>query len=501
MSDVYTMGLGARNVQADFRPVIGKRLNASGDLLPFTGPNGNALEVRGASSTDLNKAVVIARQSFGIWHDMAPMQRRTALLAFADAIFAAAPELATLDCLDMGKPIAAAKKEAHVAAHIVRWYAECIDKHGGFVAASHPATLSYSDAAPYGVVGAIISWNYPVINAAMKIGPALAAGNAVVLKPSEHSPLSALRLGDLAVDAGLPPGLLSVLHGDGILGEALCAHPSIDMLAFTGSTPTGVRVAQAAAQWLRPLILECGGKNPIVVAGDIASEVEPIVDDIVAEAFENMGQLCVARSRLIVPRTHRGVFVDALIAKMQEVKSADPADAATRYGPLAYQRHAQAVHSGVQAAVAAGARMLLDGRPLEPHTVHTNATLIEASSVTEPAMLHEYFGPVLTLYTYDTFEQALAAANSGTYGLAATAWTRDLLVARAFARGLRAGQITIKAEAGVDAGAQMALPVEPTGMSGYGIEFGIQALGSYSRRVAVQYLGCLANSRTSGVST
>lgn len=487
--------VGQRELEPDFRPVIGTRMQATGPAQAYDRIPGRPGQVATASPADVDRAVAAARAAFGAWRELAPMARRQALMALADAIDQAAPELGALDCLDMGKPLATAEQEAHVAAFIVRWYAEAIDKVFGDVVASHPAALAYSQPVPYGVVGAVIAWNYPVINAAMKIAPALAAGNAIVLKPSEHAPLSALRLADLASAAGLPAGLVCVVHGGPAAGEALCAHDGVDMLAFTGSTPTGQRVASIAAPQLKPLILECGGKNPILVAEDV-DDVAAIVRELVGEAFANTGQLCVARSKLIVPRARRSDVLEALQAALASVRTGDPCDAATVYGPLAHAGHALAVERGIAQAVAGGAQLLRDGRAALSGSVHCAATLLEAEAPESPALAHEYFGPVLTLYAYDRWEQAIEAANAGGWGLAATAWTQDLRRARSLTRRLRAGHIVVRAAAGVDAGTQMALPVEPTGRSGYGIEFGTRALESYSRRQAVQYLGLDAHERT-----
>ena len=488
MTTLRTLNIGSRELEVDFRPVLGQRVDATGTSVSFFSPMGHAFDVIGASEQDVGRAVDAAKAGFEGWRWMAPMARRSSLMAFADAIDAAADELAALDCLDMGKPIATAEQEAHVAAFIVRWYAEAIDKTGGFVAPSHPCALAYSVSVPYGVVGAVISWNYPVINAAMKIGPALAAGNAIVLKPSEHSPLSALRLADLAVTSGLPPGLVTVIHGGGDIGAALCGHPDVNMLAFTGSTPTGSRVAMAAAKHLKPLILECGGKNPILVTDDMRN-VEEMARDVVAEAFANTGQLCVARSKLIVPRSLRSQFLEALEAQLFAVRSADPANRSTIYGPLGFPKHADAVRNGVDRALSHGARMVHDGRAAHPGEIHCAATLIEAQALDEPSMVQEFFAPVLTLLAYDTLEQGIAAANSGGYGLSATVWTRDLRRARFLTQRIHAGLLTVRASGGLDAGAQMALSVEPAGSSGYGLEFGVKALESYTRRMAVHYLG------------
>lgn len=480
--------VGSFDLDLDIRPVIGARVLATGPVQAYGRVQGRPAQVATASPEDVDRAVAAARTAFAAWRELAPTARRQALMGFADAIDKAAAELGALDCLDMGKPLATAEQEAHVAAFIVRWYAEAIDKVFGDVVPSHPAALAYSQPVPYGVVGAMIAWNYPVINAAMKIGPALAAGNAIVLKPSEHAPLSALRLADLASAAGLPAGLVCVVHGGPAAGEALCAHDGVDMLAFTGSTPTGQRVASIAAPQLKPLILECGGKNPILVAHDF-DDVATIVRELVGEAFTNTGQLCVARSKLIVPRARRDEVLEALQAALPSVQTGDPLDAATVYGPLAHAGHALSVERGIAQAVAGGARLLRDGRAAQSGSVHCAATLLEAQAPQAPALVNEYFGPVLTLYAYDRWEQAIEAANAGGWGLAATAWTRDLGRARSLTRRLRAGHIVVRAAAGIDAGTQMALPVEPTGRSGYGIEFGARALESYSRRQAVQYLG------------
>lgn len=488
---VRSVQVGQRRIEADFRSVIGNRSDSVGSFRRYTSPLGASFDVVTASGEDLQCAVRAARNGFLDWRLMAPQARRSAMMSFADAIDAAAAELGALDCLDMGKPINAAENEAHIAAFIVRWYAEAIDKVFGSVVPSHPGSIVFSESVPYGVVAAIVSWNYPVINAAMKIAPALAAGNAVVLKPSENAVLSALRLGDLAQSAGLPKGLLCVLNGDGSLGAALCRHPDVNMIAFTGSTPTGEKVAALAGARLAPSIVECGGKNPILVAEDF-SDVDAVVRDVMSASFANTGQLCVARSKIIVPRRLRASFVEALYARLPEVRSGNPVETTTAYGPLAYAQHAKSVFVGVARALSEGSRLLLDGRAAGESELHCAATLLEAEAPDVYSMVHEFFGPVLTLYAYDHMDEALAAANAGGWGLSATAWTYDLRRARSLTTKLHAGQIVIRATPGIDAGVQMSLPVEPAGRSGYGVEFGTQALRSFSRLQAVQYVGLVS---------
>jgi len=323
----------------------------------------------------------------------------------------------------------------------------------------------------------------------MKIGPALAAGNALVLKPSEHAPLSALRLGDLALQAGLPEGLLGVLPGAAETGQALAAHAGVAMLAFTGSSAAGARVAAAAAPRMARLLLECGGKNPIVVAEDF-EDVDAVVQELLAEAFANTGQLCVARSKLIVPRRLQARFVQALDAVLADFSSGDPTHPSTRWGPLAHPDHARGISQGLNATIEHSAPCVVrDGRAPQEGDLACGATLLVAASAQCRSLGHEFFGPVLTVYGYDSTEDAIAAASAGGYGLAATLWTRDIAGARAMSRRLQTGHLVVRAQAAVQSDAMMALPVEPAGASGYGVEFGTAALQSYTRSMAIEYLG------------
>lgn len=473
-----------------FLAVIAGRRRTRGQPVHYRSPvePGLSVDFASAAAEDVDLAVNKAAEAQAVWSELTPAARRQALGTLADLISADAEAIGLLDCQDMGKPISVATQEAHIAAFIIRWYAECIDKQGGFVAASSPDALSFSVRRPYGVVGSLISWNYPVINAAMKIGPALAAGNALVLKPSEIAPRSALAVGDLAAKAGLPDGLLCVLPGAGETGGLLCRHPKIAMLAFTGSTATASRVALAAAERIVPAIIEAGGKNPIVVCDDV-TDIDGMARDAIAESYANSGQLCVARSKILVPRKMQGRVEEALAAAAQSFAPGPALDKTTLYGPLSGAAHAAKIASAVADAERRGEAILYDGRPKTEGDLHYAPTVLSARDGASPLLSEEYFGPVLAVAPYDTLEDAIAVANGGGYGLAATIWTGDIARARALSPRLACGHVKVKAVAGQDSQTGMALPIEPAGRSGYGTEFGIQALESYTRRQAIEYIG------------
>tara|TARA_R110000782_G_scaffold49238_8_gene107305 strand:- start:17769 stop:19235 length:1467 start_codon:yes stop_codon:yes gene_type:complete len=476
-----------------FDGIIGSLTPMSGEVINWTSPTDpdRALQFRAGGHADVERAVSAAGRAASLWHRLAPSERRMAMLRWGDAIEAAAERIGMLDCVDMGKPIAVAMMEACVAAHIVRWYAQTIDKACGEVIASSREAISLSLRVPYGVVGAMVSWNYPSINAAMKVGPALAAGNGMVLKPSEISPRSAILIGTLAEEAGIPVGLLSVLPGGATTGAALCSNPGVAMLAFTGSTQTGRSVAKLAAERLVPAIIEAGGKNAIVVLDDM-TDYQGIAIDAVAEAYANSGQLCVARSKILVPSDRIDQFADALVAAAANFLPGDPLDPNTKFGPLASKAHSDRIRSAVDMALDRGEQVIRDGRPVRHDMLHHSLTVVRADDPTSPILRDEYFGPILAVVPYDGISDAVRLAGLGGYGLAMTLWTGELARANMLRQELCVGHLKIKSVAGQDSATGLALPLEPAGQSGYGIEFGVDALSSYSRRMAVEQIGCLA---------
>lgn len=422
------------------------------------------------------------------WRDAAPAERRRLLLLLADAVHAHGDELALCDTLNVGKPIAAARGEVVAAAGFIRYYAEMIDKAlAGEVAPTGRGVSEVQLWRPRGVVGAITPWNFPLINACLKIGPALAAGNTVVMKPSELSPHSTLRLAALASEAGFPPGVLNVVTGGGEAGAALAGHPGVDLLTFTGSSTTGAAVLRASgSNGIRPALLECGGKCPEILFDDIASlGLEEVARQLVGAAMWNQGQVCVARSRVLVQREIYEAMVDAIAKAAQELVPEDPLEPASRFGPLASARQADRVRSYIEAGLDSGARLLVDGRG-SGETCVVGPTVFADVDPSSRIAREEIFGPVLALMPFEDEAQALQLANDSAYGLAATVWTTDIRRSQRMIDGLELGKLRVIASLEPGPGAGFAHSAEPARQSGFGVEGGVQGLRSYMRRQSVE---------------
>ncbi len=437
-------------------------------------------------------AVVSARAAFKSgWRDCGPAERKRLLLALADAVIANRQQLALCDCLDMGKPIAAASGEAFPAAGFVRYYAEAIDKiHAGNVAPTGVGAMELQMWRPRGVVGAITPWNFPLINACLKLGPALAAGNTVVVKPSELSPRSALLLAKIANDVGIPAGVLNVVPGGASTGQALARHPGIDMLTFTGSTATGKAVLRSVGDsTIKPVLLECGGKSPEILFADVAElGTDAIANQVVRGAFFNQGQVCVARSRILVQKEIYQEFVDAVVAVARTLVPGDSLDTDTQFGPLAGPRQRDKVESYIQSGIEDGASLLLDGRAPDGFSsgCYVGPTVFADVPSTARIAMEEIFGPVLCVMPFSDEEEALELANASDYGLAATIWTRDIVRANRFASRIEVGKVRVVASLEQVEGAGFAHSAEPAGQSGYGVEGGPNGLRSYMRQQSIE---------------
>jgi gamma-glutamyl-gamma-aminobutyraldehyde dehydrogenase len=482
----------AANFRPETRPFIGGNYQDSSATEEFLSINPATREtvarVTVGSLQDVDEAVGAARKGWsGPWGRIGPGSRKALLLRLADLVASSAEELALCDSLEMGKPISAAVMEAQMAAGMFRYYAEAIDKTYGLVAPSGPNTLAFATREPIGVVGIIVPWNFPIINAALKLGPVLAAGNTAVIKPSEVASLSTLLLGRLANEAGLPAGVLNIIAGLGVTaGNALAEHDGVDLVAFTGSTATGASVMGKAAKSIKRVLLECGGKSPNVVFDD-GVKMQEIAPTILAEGLWNQGQVCVARSRVIVQRSAKDELLELLTAQIAPLTAGDPLNPRTTCGPIAGERFYDGIRARLERAQRDGARVVCGGGFGHADSAFfIQPTILDNVDQASEAAQVEIFGPVLTIHCFDTEEEAVALANDTQYGLAATAWTKDLNRAVRVSRGIRAGKVKIYGGAPDDENCDMALPTEPLKGSGFGVEFGAQGMASYTALKAVQ---------------
>ena len=442
------------------------------------------------SREDVDHAVAVARRAFedGRWAKMGPLTRKAILLRIADLIDQNADDLALMDSLEMGKAIAAARGEIAFASGFFRYYGEAVDKLSGYVAASDDLTLAFSILEPRGVVGAIVPWNFPLINAALKIAPALAAGNSIVLKPSEVASTSALKLAELAAIAGLPDGVLNIVPGLGpTVGQALARHPDIDLLTFTGSTANGrLLMTYAGESNGKPLVLECGGKSPQIVCADMEDDLEAVASRVVHDAFWNQGQWCAAKSRLIVESSLHDKLVEAISRIASTLIPGDPLDDKTNFGTIASATQLERIQGFVAKARQAGATAVLEGASWgETSMAPAIFTDVQPDM---PVACEEVFGPVLAVMRFTHFDEAIELANRTEYGLTANLWTRDLRRTHAGIRQLRAGRLTIRGSAAAGEHSGFALGQEPWGASGFGAEGGLEGLRTYCRAKAVEVI-------------
>ena len=405
--------------------------------------------VAAGDAPDIDAAVAAARASFerGDWARQTPAARKRVLQKFAELITDAVEELALLETLDMGKPISdSLGVDVPAAARCIRWYAEAIDKIYGEVAPTGPDALALITREPVGVVGAVVPWNFPMIMAAWKIGPVLAAGNSLVLKPSEKSPLTALRLADLALQAGLPPGVFNVVPGFGqTAGQALALHMDVDCIAFTGSTATGKLIAQYAAQSnLKRVSLECGGKSPNIVMADYP-DLDRAARAAASAIFFNQGEMCSAGSRLLVQESIREPLLERITAIARTLPPGDPLSAATRMGALVDEPQTRRVLEYIESGRSEGARLLAGGRRVLESTggCYVEPTVFDGVQPTMRVAREEIFGPVLSAISFRDLDEAIRIGNDVIYGLAAAVWTRDLTAAHRAARALRAGVVYV----------------------------------------------------------
>lgn len=455
----------------------------SGETFDAINPATEAIitKVAACDKADINDAVQSARHAFdsGEWSKQAPSQRKKVLCRLGELIAEHGKELALLDSLNMGKPVKdALAVDVPAASELFNWYGEAIDKLYGEVAPTQPGNLAIVTREPLGVVGAVVPWNFPLDMLAWKVAPALAAGNSVVLKPAEQSPLSALRVAELAIEAGLPPGVFNVVPGLGITaGRALGLHDDVDVIAFTGSTAVGKKFLEYAGQSnMKQVWLECGGKSPNLIFDDV-DNLDIAASRACDAIFFNQGEICSANSRILVQRTIHDELVSLLVTHSSAYTPGDPLDPRSKMGAIVdkeqFDRIRQWIARGRSSATLAcgGDTKTLDGRGyfVEP-TIFTNV------NAHDPVAREEIFGPVLCVIPFDTEEEAVMLANDSIYGLAASVWTGSLSRAHRVSANLRVGTVSVNT---VDA-LSVQTPFGGFRQSGFGRDLSLHAIDKYT---------------------
>ncbi|BEV70996.1 MULTISPECIES: aldehyde dehydrogenase [unclassified Paludibacterium] len=455
----------------------GKRFPA---INPATGASLG--DIAWCGQAEVDNAVAAARMAFdhGDWAHLAPRERARILKRFAGLMRQHLEELALLETLDAGKPIGdTLSVDVPGAAYCTEWFAEAIDKVGGELAPVDPSLVGLVSREAIGVVAAIVPWNFPILMASWKFGPALAAGNAVILKPSEKSPLTAIRLGQLAKEAGIPDGIFQVLPGAGDVGKLLALHLDVDCVAFTGSTAVGKLIAGYAAQSnLKRVWLELGGKSPNIILKD-CKDISAAARAAAGAIFYNMGEMCTAGSRVLVQREIRDTFLAELKKAAARYTPGDPLDPDTRMGAIVDRIQYDKVLSYIDKGQSEGAKLLNGGRAanLHPQGLFIEPTIFDCERPDLTICREEIFGPVLSVITFDTIDQAVHIANDTEYGLAAAVWTADLSTAHQVSRRLRAGTVWVNC---YDEGGDMNFPFGGFKQSGNGRDKSLHALEKYT---------------------
>jgi acyl-CoA reductase-like NAD-dependent aldehyde dehydrogenase len=456
---------------------------ASGQTMEIVNPATEATiaTVAAAGKGDVDLAVQAARAAFnGPWSQMSARERGRLVSKLADRLMERADEIARLETLHNGKPISEARHvEIPAAAECLEYYAGWADKVMGETIPVKGNYLTYTLREPLGVVAAIVPWNFPLLLAAWKIGPALATGNTVILKPAAETPLTALALGEIAIEVGLPPGVLNILTAPGAeVGQALVAHPGIDKIAFTGGTSTGKAIMRSAADTLKKVTLELGGKSPNIVLPD--ADIEAALRGATMGIFYGKGEVCAAGSRLLVDRSIKDEFVEKLAARAKKMVAGDPLDPKTRYGSLASKKQLENVQRYVDVAKKEGAALVAGGARADIGTgkgYFYQPTVFDNVTPEMTIAREEIFGPVLATIDFTDLDEAIARANDSEYGLAAAVWTRDIKKAHYVARKLQAGTVWINTYNVYDTAA----PFGGYKSSGFGREMSAYALDHYTQ--------------------
>jgi acyl-CoA reductase-like NAD-dependent aldehyde dehydrogenase len=446
---------------------------SSGDVLAH---------VAKATKADVDRAVNAARNALEskAWGGAAPAERGRIMIRIAGALRDRAEDLATLESRDNGKPLRQARTDVQVAARYFEYFAGIADKITGTTIPLGPGFLDYTVREPIGVSAQIIPWNYPIQIGARGVAPAMAAGCTVVLKPAEDAPMTALRLGEIALECGLPPGVLNVLPGMGPeAGAALASHPAINQLTFTGSVEVGIAVAKMAADNIVPVVMELGGKSPNIVFAD--ADLDATVQGVANAIFQNAGQTCSAGSRLLVERKAHDELVARLADRARRMR-VGPGVSDPDMGPIISKKQLETVDTYVRIGEREGARLAAGGsRPSDASLAKGffyQPTLLDGVSPDMRVAQEEIFGPVLAIIAFDDLEEALGIANRSQYGLVAGIWTRDINKAMSIASRVKTGQVYINT---YGAGGGVELPFGGYKKSGYGREKGLESLASYTQ--------------------